>query len=352
MSIPFDGTYTVPVSGPSVRLAMLRAVLLKATGVARHGWAHIRATLSIVGRMPRTAAAAVSSVLATRTGYGALTGSIRTVVSTAWRLVTGAARLFGRACRFTAGLGTLAVGYLSPGGADLTLRLADTVADRVSAAARHVDAAVRRAGDLMWLLAHTCLVRTTVTTAASTASALFVVHTLSQGLIAVKIVKAMPWLMTAVVWATDPRRTLLLVLGAAAAAMLLALARLLHTRAPGVDDGPQYDPEPPAAASTPLAVVTDEKEEPTPTVPVIDWDAVAASVRIEITNDGSVLVVGIPNSVPKEYGELIARIATDAALTHWRRTRTSRPTPSRDDRRLFTKAAKEAVRKHAHSQAA
>lgn len=79
-------------------------------------------------------------------------------------------------------------------------------------------------------------------------------------------------------------------------------------------------------------------------VPGIDWDAVAASVRIEIAPDGSVTVVGIPNTVPREYGQIIAQVATTAALQHGRRTVKSRPTPSGDDRRLFTKAAKEAVR--------
>lgn len=34
---------------------------------------------------------------------------------------------------------------------------------------------------------------------------------------------------------------------------------------------------------------------------------------------------GIPDDVPREYGEVIARIDTDAALKHWRRTRTSGP---------------------------
>jgi hypothetical protein len=56
--------------------------------------------------------------------------------------------------------------------------------------------------------------------------------------------------------------------------------------------------------------------------------------------------------VPREYGEVIARIATDAALKHWARTHTSRPCPSRDDRRLFSKAAEEPLRKHASNQAA
>ena len=38
MDIPIDGTYSVPVSGPSPHLVMLRAVLLKAAGIARNAW--------------------------------------------------------------------------------------------------------------------------------------------------------------------------------------------------------------------------------------------------------------------------------------------------------------------------
>ena len=168
-----------------------------------------------------------------------------------------------------------------------------------------------------------------------------------------KIVQAAPSLMTAVVWVTNPWRTLAMVAAVALIAMGVALARLVHgsrQQEPVVDDGPEFDPEPPAAAAqAPFTVVPD----PEPIVePLIDWDAVVASVRVEITNDGSVVVVGIPNAVPREYGEIIARIATDAALKHWNRTRVSRPFPSRDDRRLFTKAAKEAVRGYASNQAA
>lgn len=46
------------------------------------------------------------------------------------------------------------------------------------------------------------------------------------------------------------------------------------------------------------------------------------------------------------------RIATDAAVKHWQRTRVSRPCPSRDDRRLFTKVAKEAVSRYGKDRAA
>ena len=347
MSIPVEGTYSVPVSGPSPHLAVLRAVLLKTAGVARAGWSRTRTTLRFAGHLPKSVAATVSSMLSTNAGYAALTGTARTIARGAWNGVRAVARGVGKTGRFAAGLVTRAVGYVSAAGADWTLRVTDTTADKVTGVASNVDAAVRGAGELAWALAHTALVRTSVTTAASVASGVFVVHTLTQGLLAVRIVRAMPWLMTAVVWATNPWRTLALVGAAGVAAMLIALARLIHS----TQDDESPDPEPPAAAmgTRPVAVAP----EPTPApMPVIDWDAVAASVRVEITNDGSVLVRGIPNSIPTEYGEVIAQIATEAALKHWRRTRTSRPCPSRDDRRLFTKAAKEAVRSYARNQAA
>src|SRR5690606_3561298 len=160
--------------------------------------------------------------------------------------------------------------------------------------------------------------------------------------------KAMPALMTVVVWTTDPWRTLALVGAVAGAAMGIALARLVRTST--VDE--EWEPEPPSPAAGKQPIPRAAEQQPRPTmVRMLDFEKIAASVTIEITNDGSVVVHGIPADVPCEYGEIIARIATDAALKHWTRTRTSRPTPSRDDRRLFTKAAKEALRKHAHKAA-
>ena len=47
--------------------------------------------------------------------------------------------------------------------------------------------------------------------------------------------------------------------------------------------------------------------------------------------------------MPEQLRGHVARIATDAAVARMRRTLRARPTPSRDDRRLFTKAAREAV---------
>jgi hypothetical protein len=349
MSIPLDGTYSVPISGPSARLAMLRTVLLRAAGVAKNAWAHTRTTLAAASRLPKSVAVTVASVLATRTGYTTLTRITRAIISTAYNGLTRLIRGVGRAAHAAAGVIPLTVGFVSPTGADLALRATETIAATVSGWFNRFDGFARGTGELAWALAHTTLVQSTVTTAASVASGIFVVHTLTQGLLAVKLVQAMPWLMTAVVWATNPWRTLALVGVVAAGAMGVALASLIRSSRGMAEDAPEFDPEPPASEQMPFIVVTD----PEPIAePVIDWDAVVASVRVEITNDGSVTVVGIPNTVPREYGEIIARIATDAALKHWNRTRVSRPCPSRDDRRLFTKAAKEAVRTYARNQAA
>lgn len=353
MSIPIDDTYSVPVSGPSARLAMLRTIMLKAAGIAKNAWAHARTALHLAGRLPKSVAVTVNSVLATNAGYTTLTRIIRTVLSTAWNGLTRLIRSVGRVARKATRVVPLAVGFVSPTGADFTHNVTETIANTVARWFDRVDGFVRGAGELVWGLAHTTLVRTTVTTAATIASAVFMLHSLTQGLLAVKIVKAMPWLMTAMAWATNPWRTLTLVGAAALAALGVALARLIHGSRRGDEDGPGFDPEPPATQQTPFTVVPDaEPIVVDPVEPVIDWDAVAASVRVEITNDGSVVVVGIPNTVPREYGQIIARIATDAALKHWNRTRVSRPCPSRDDRRLFTKAAKEAVRTYANNQAA
>ena len=51
--------------------------------------------------------------------------------------------------------------------------------------------------------------------------------------------------------------------------------------------------------------------------------------------------------MPDDLGQAVAEIALDAAMRHIRRTLPVRPNPSRDDRRLFTKAARDAIRAEA-----
>jgi hypothetical protein len=70
------------------------------------------------------------------------------------------------------------------------------------------------------------------------------------------------------------------------------------------------------------------------------------------------MVEGIPAMIPADLREVVAGIAADAAVGHVQRTLRVRPTPSRDDRRLWTKAAREALiaeakrRKHGPVQTA
>jgi hypothetical protein len=64
-----------------------------------------------------------------------------------------------------------------------------------------------------------------------------------------------------------------------------------------------------------------------------DLSIIAGKVNVEIQRDGSVLVTGIPDTVPEDLGQAVAEIALDAAMRQVRRTPPVRPNPSRDDRR-------------------
>ncbi len=145
--------------------------------------------------------------------------------------------------------------------------------------------------------------------------------------------------MNTVIAVTDPVGALAFVTGTAAAGMAIALVQLLRQL--------RTQPEDPSPAAPAM-----DTPRPQP-VPDLDPDVltdlavIAGKVNVEIQRDGSVMVTGIPNTVPEDLGQAVAEIALDAAMRHIRRTLPVRPNPSRDDRRLFTKAAREAVRAEA-----
>lgn len=66
-------------------------------------------------------------------------------------------------------------------------------------------------------------------------------------------------------------------------------------------------------------------------------------MHVVVETDGSVVVEGIPATVPEDLRDVVARVAADAAVRHVERPFRVRPTPSMDGRRLFTKAAREAL---------
>jgi hypothetical protein len=82
-----------------------------------------------------------------------------------------------------------------------------------------------------------------------------------------------------------------------------------------------------------------------------DETVIAAKVNVEIQRDGSVVVTGILDTVPEDLGQVVAEIALEAAMRHIRRTLPVRPVPSSDDRRVLTKAARDAIRAEAQRRA-
>ena len=103
--------------------------------------------------------------------------------------------------------------------------------------------------------------------------------------------------------------------------------------AAGNDDGPDDDTEAVSAA-----VVVEDFDGG-----LTDLAEIARTVHVVVDSDGSVVVEGIPASVAEELREVVAHIAADATIRHVERALRVRLTPSRSDRRLWTKAAREAL---------
>lgn len=80
-----------------------------------------------------------------------------------------------------------------------------------------------------------------------------------------------------------------------------------------------------------------------PDVPVALRE-VAAHLNVEVTPDGSVVVHVIPDTLPDDVGLRVAEVAAKAATERLERIFMRKPFVNRDDRRLLTKVAREAVR--------
>lgn len=127
--------------------------------------------------------------------------------------------------------------------------------------------------------------------------------------------------MDAVITITNPTRALVFVAGTAAVAMGVAAARLAkQLRAP----------EPPTAAAA-AAYMPPVQDSEVDLEVLTDLSVIAGKVSVEIQRDGSVILTGIPDTVPEDLGQVVAEIALDAAMRQVRRTLPVQPNPSRDD---------------------
>lgn len=354
-------TYSVPVSGPSPVMARLRSLALKAAAAVSGGWRAVRGAASAVFGLARSAASAGLAVLSSSSGYRAAIGAARVAAATAWGAVGTLVRATGSALAWIGSRITGAVAAVSPKAAAVLSGAAQRVAAPVRAAWQRTDLAVRTVGEVAAHLASTPLVRRATTTAARIATLLLTVHTVSKGAVAARIVRLLPASMDLVVKATNPAVALLGVLAAAGIGMAVSLVRLLAGPAGAPDDDPAG-----AVALRPVAdlaegegaspggpapgdAAPDQGAAPAPRIAEVlrDLETIAAKVRVEVKPDGSVIVHGIPGTVPPDLGRAVAEIARDAVERHLRRILPVRPTPSRDDRRLFTKAAREAIQAEA-----
>jgi hypothetical protein len=148
-------------------------------------------------------------------------------------------------------------------------------------------------------------------------------------------------MMEAVLTLTNPARALMIVTGAFLAALGFAAYRLLDRPQPPTPDEPARNDGSLLDPATPDPMV----ENRTITEPIYDLDRIAASLNVEVTPDGSVLVHGVPTDLPEDVGLHVAHVAADAATARLEKVLLHRAAPNRDDRRLLTKVAREAVRR-------
>jgi hypothetical protein len=314
-------------------MAMLAALIRKMTATGHTAWTHASTFLAGVARHGRTLAHTTLAVIGSPAGYQLAIAGVRTAISTVWRglkaAATWAARMTGKVTEKAIGI----ISTVSPSLAAHLTRATKPIAHRIVGAAHTAAVWVETAGELAFMLATTELVRTCTTRAALAAVTLISIHALTQGTLAARIVQALPWTMDAILAITNPTRALVFVAGTMVVAMGVAAARLAR----------QIQPEPPTANAGVAVVPEPELELDVLT----DLMVIAGKVNVEIQRDGSVVVTGIPDTVPEDLGQVVAEIALEAAMRQIRRTLPVRPVPSRDDRRLFTKAARDAVRAEA-----
>ena len=337
------------VSGPSSMLAFLRALYLKITGAVRSAWSHIKVIFSASVRIPGSLATAVTSMASSRRGYETVIGAIKGFFRALWRGINRVGQIAGRVTSRMARMVVTAVGHVSPEAADALYGALVTARTTIHRIAARIDTVVTTVGDVLWMLLNTTVVRAVSTAVAGVSAAILVLHDATRGAFAAWLVNVLPAAHRFITWITNPWWSLAAVVASTFAAMGLALVRLLLMSHRGEGSGGNGPDGPAAEAnwSTWQESLDDEA-----------LDSLVKDLHVSVAPDGSVTVSGIPDWVPVNLRNHLAKVASEAVIKQWQRTVRQRPTPSRDDRRLFTKVARDAVRGYAsgptsrHRQAA
>lgn len=292
------GYITRVVSGPSPQLAMLRALAVKAATHAQRAWAWIRTGAHAVVHAPGWIAQAVLSGLSTSAGYASAVGLVAGAVKVVHKVVDKTARAVGRASMLAS---YTAAGFLPGALAEKATTWIDHSSTTVASGYTQQRARVEALGQHLLHLAHSPLVRTVATRSAATASALIAVHFITKGVVATRLVQAMPALAGATVLVTSPWWALAGVGAVTTTALLWAAIRVARSsRSQDATAGTVADPQD-TAQGNPSGHTTATPHDITPA----DLDGLTVDIGI----DGSVLVHGIPADLPEEAQERLAHAA-------------------------------------------
>lgn len=204
------------ISGPNPKIAMARALLVKATAAAPVIWEWVKRGAALVAKTPGWVGHAVLGVLSTPAGYSSAAQVVGTGVKTAWRLLDRAVCLAGRGIASVTGLAASSIRRVAPTWGQALVAIHADAVDAVNALHEQVVQRVNMLNRRLEQLAHTPLVKTTATRAAAAASGLLVLHVVTKGLLASKVLEVAPSLAGLVVAATSPWWLLLAVVGATA----------------------------------------------------------------------------------------------------------------------------------------
>lgn len=318
-------TISVAVTGPSPRLAYLRALLHKTQQALAVGWAVVRCGLTAVWRLPRAVADATLAVLATDRGYTTVTGLLGTGLGTAGRLSALGLRWLGRSTAHMGRRAADAVGIALPGIGQALARAVATAQRRISQGFDTFEHSLQKVGVLLALLAGSDLVRGITTRLAAAASGLLAVHLITQGALSTKLVAAIPAAVHLVAWATNPW---MLLAG-------LGLAFLATIAFAGIQLWRAATPGPHGGEPTPVNVAREADHA---------FEAIVSRLRVVIAADGSVRVDGIPADLPERDQRDLAAAAAEAAVSHLDQTARRGHPLSSAQRRAATRAAKTAAR--------
>ena len=227
-TLSLDGSYAVPVSGPDQRLAWLRALWVKAQGVAKTAWAHARVVLSGALRLPRWAANMALSLLSSKAGYATVVHAIGTGVRAVARGIGWAVSKAGQGLSWLGTTTARLVGRVWPAAETWLRSTAARVAGPVREGVKWLGGLLVGIGVVAEGLARTPLVRAASTTGAKVAAGVLAVHAISKGAVAAKIVAALPASMDLVIMLTNPW----IALGAVGVVTLATMGVALG-RAPG-----------------------------------------------------------------------------------------------------------------------